>query len=165
MTEAWLSGPIEGVDAMLLPAAHSFVQARLDLAEAAGELSLEQLWARPGGAASVAFHIRHTAGATDRLLSYARGAALTPEQLAAARAEADAMPVAAEVLLAQLDAALDAALAQLRGTPRESLLDGREVGRAKLPSTVLGLIFHAAEHATRHAGQAITTAKMVKAAV
>ncbi len=162
MSEAWLSGPIEGVDAMLLPAAHSFVQARLDLAQAARDLSLDQLWARPGGAASVAFHIRHTAGATDRLLTYARGAALSPEQVAAARAEADATPVAAEVLLEQLDAAIEAALAQLRATPRESVLDAREVGRAKLPSTVLGLIFHAAEHATRHAGQAITTAKVAK---
>lgn len=163
MTEAWLSGPIEGVDPMLLPAAHSFVQARLDLAHAASGLSSEALWARPGGAASVAFHVRHTAGATDRLLSYARGASLSPEQVAAARAEADTTPLPAEALLALLEVSIDAALAQLRATSRDSLLDAREVGRAKLPSTVLGLIFHAAEHATRHAGQAITTAKLVKA--
>ncbi len=162
MTDAWLSGPIEGIDAMLLPAAHAFVQARLDLAQAAHDLSPEALWARPGGAASVAFHVRHTAGATDRLLSYARGASLSPEQVAVARAEADTTPFAAESLRALLDASIDAALAQLRATSRDSLLDPREVGRAKLPSTVLGLIFHAAEHATRHAGQAITTAKLVK---
>lgn len=162
MTEAWLSGPIEGIDPMLLPAAHSFVQARLDLAQAARDLSLEALWARPGGAASVAFHVRHTAGATDRLLTYARGASLSPERVAAARAEADTTPLPAGELLALLDASIDAALAQLRATSRDSLLDPREVGRAKLPSTVLGLVYHAAEHATRHAGQAITTGKVAK---
>jgi hypothetical protein len=36
------------------------------------------------------------------------------------------------------------------------------VGRARLPSTVFGLLFHVAEHTQRHAGQAITTAKIVR---
>jgi hypothetical protein len=31
-----------------------------------------------------------------------------------------------------------------------------------MPSNVRGLLFHAAEHATRHVGQMITTAKIVK---
>jgi uncharacterized damage-inducible protein DinB len=44
-----------------------------------------------------------------------------------------------------------------------SLLDFRGVGRAQLPSNVLGLLFHAAEHASRHTGQVVTTAKMLKA--
>ena len=39
----------------------------------------------------------------------------------------------------------------------------REVGRARLPSTVLGLLFHGAEHTQRHVGQIITTAKIVGA--
>ena len=40
---------------------------------------------------------------------------------------------------------------------------GRHVqsGRAGLPTTTLGLLFHAAEHSTRHAGQAISTAKIL----
>jgi hypothetical protein len=49
--------------------------------------------------------------------------------------------------------------------PRESLLEPRAVGRARLPSTVLGLIFHAAEHTTRHVGQLITTLKVVRGPV
>jgi uncharacterized damage-inducible protein DinB len=36
------------------------------------------------------------------------------------------------------------------------------VGRAKLPSTVLGLLFHAAEHTQRHVGQLLVTAKVVR---
>jgi hypothetical protein len=37
--------------------------------------------------------------------------------------------------------------------------DERLVGRLKLPSTVVGLLFHAAEHTQRHVGQAATTRK------
>jgi uncharacterized damage-inducible protein DinB len=161
--EPWLRGPIAGVDPWLLPAAHAFVQAGEELGRAAEGLSLEQLWARPGGAASVAFHIRHTAGATDRLLTYARGEALSEAQKQAAAAEAqDQKHLEAALLLAELTAAFGRANAQLRLTSRESLLDFRGVGRAQLPSNVLGLLFHAAEHAQRHAGQAVTTAKILR---
>jgi hypothetical protein len=38
----------------------------------------------------------------------------------------------------------------------------RQVGRAQLPSTVLGLLFHAAEHAQRHVGQLVTTSKVIR---
>ena len=65
-------------------------------------------------------------------------------------------PLAAAV--ADVGRIIDAAMDQLRATPRDSLLDERKVGRAGLPATVLGLLFHAAEHTTRHVGQAITTA-------
>jgi len=44
-----------------------------------------------------------------------------------------------------------------------TLTDARAVGRQRLPSTVIGLLVHAAEHTTRHAGQIITTAKIVTA--
>src|SRR5512135_1145604 len=86
--EAWLRGPLPGVDPYLMPAAHALVQAGEDL-EAAASLTPEQLAARPGGVASVGFHLRHLAGSTERLLTYARGASLSPEQLAVARAEAE----------------------------------------------------------------------------
>jgi hypothetical protein len=36
------------------------------------------------------------------------------------------------------------------------------VGRAKLPATTLGLLFHAAEHTQRHVGQLMTTLKVVR---
>ena len=58
---------------------------------------------------------------------------------------------------------IDAAMHQLRHTSRDHLLDFRGVGRAQLPSNVLGLLFHAAEHSTRHVGQLITTAKFLAA--
>jgi uncharacterized damage-inducible protein DinB len=165
MPEAWLGGPIDGVDAFLQPAAHALVQAREDLGRAIVDVSPTTLWRRPNGAASLGFHLRHVAGSLDRLLTYARGAQLDDRQHAALTREAEpgTPPADAATLVDQAREAIDAALEQLRATRREELLEHRAVGRAGLPSTVLGLLFHAAEHTTRHVGQAITTAKLVTA--
>jgi uncharacterized damage-inducible protein DinB len=160
-TEAWLRGPVEGIDPWLMPAAHALLHAREDLAKAAAGLTTAEIHATPGGAASVGFHLRHAAFATDRLLTYARGEALNESQRVAAASEREPRGEP-EALLAQAQAAIDAALDRLRATPAAALLEPRAVGRAGLPSTVLGLIFHAAEHAARHAGQAITTAKLLR---
>ena len=100
----------------------------------------------------------------DRLLTYARGEALSREQmevLAAEKAE-DLEPDAGMRLLARFEAAIEEALKQIRGTRESTLLESRAVGRARLPSTVLGLLFHVAEHTQRHAGQLATTAKVVR---
>lgn len=53
-------------------------------------------------------------------------------------------------------------MTQLRSTPEASLTEVRGVGRAQLPSTVLGLLFHAAEHTQRHVGQLLVTARVVQ---
>lgn len=164
MAEPWLSGPVEGVVPHLQPVAHALLQAREDIARAAEGIDDARLWVSPGGAASVGFHLRHIAGSIDRLLSYARGEGLTEAQVAAARAEkAPGEETAAAPLVARAQAAIDGALAQVRGSAAETLLEPREVGRAKLPSTVLGLLFHVAEHTQRHTGQLIATAKVVLA--
>jgi uncharacterized damage-inducible protein DinB len=160
--EPWLRGPLEGVDPYLMPAAHALTHAGEDLARAVAELPADALWTRPGGAASVGFHLRHIAGSIDRLLAYARGEALTDAQRDAARAEADATDGDVASLLAGARAAVERALAQIRATPRDTLLDPRAVGRAGLPSTVLGLLFHVGEHAQRHTGQLIATARAVR---
>ena len=161
--EPWLRGPLPGVDPYLMPAAHALTHAGEDLARAAVDVPPEALWTRPGGAASVGFHLRHIAGSIDRLLAYARGEGLTDAQRAAARAEeAPGAPGDADALLAGAQAAIARALAQIRATPRESLLEARAVGRAGLPSTVLGLLFHVAEHTQRHTGQLIATARAVR---
>jgi uncharacterized damage-inducible protein DinB len=166
MTEAWLRGPVPDVPPLLQPVAHALIQVGEDVPQAVAGLTPEQLWARPGGVASVGFHLLHLAGSLDRLLTYARGAGGLDEaqrQTARAESEAKGPEPKLEALLAGLAERLQASLAQVRRTPPESLLDARPVGRAGAPSTVIGLLFHAAEHATRHAGQVITTAKVVRA--
>lgn len=163
MPEAWLRGPIEGVDAYLQPAAHALVQAREDIDVATSGIAREQLWTRPNGAASLGYHLRHLAGSLDRLLTYARGSQLDDRQQAALKIEIEPGDPPDDVtkIAAQARSAIDAALAQIRATRREELLEPRAVGRKALPSNVIGLLFHAAEHTTRHVGQAITTAKIV----
>jgi hypothetical protein len=156
--EVWLSGPVRGVPPQLQPVAHALIQARDDVAADAAGLSTVQLWRRPGRAASAGFHLMHLAGALDRLFTYARGERLDDAQKAAARAEADDHPsLEAAALIALVHEGVERALAQLRSTPESSLLDERKIGRAGLPSTVMGVLFHAAEHSIRHAGQLRTT--------
>jgi uncharacterized damage-inducible protein DinB len=162
--EAWLRGPLEGVDPLLMPAAHALVQASEDIERAASGLTTRELWIRPGGAASLGFHLRHVAGSIDRLLTYARGEALDSRQRAFLAAEQDAGDPATDAATLVRDArtAIAQALSALRSTPPSALLEPRSVGRAALPTNVLGLLVHIAEHTQRHTGQIITTAKIVR---
>jgi len=160
--EFWLRGPVEGVAPALMPAAHAFLQTIEDVERATAGLTDEQLWRSPGGAPSIGFHVMHLSGATDRLLTYARGEMLSDAQKAAFKAESNPTRVPLDVLLADFRRAFEAAMAQVRATAPASLHDARAVGRAALPTTVLGLVFHAAEHSQRHAGQIVTTAKIVR---
>lgn len=162
-TEVWQRGPVAGFDALLMPVVHALLQVREDLGRLAGQVPSDDVWLRPGGAASIGFHVRHTGGALDRLFTYARGEVLSDAQRAALREEGISgdPPASLPAIVSGVDAIIDRALQQLAATPRESLLEERKLGRAGLPTTVLGLLFHAAEHSTRHVGQAITTAKIV----
>jgi uncharacterized damage-inducible protein DinB len=164
LPEAWLRGPLPGIARELQPAAHALVQAAEDLARAAADLTVDELWMRPGGAASAGFHLRHIAGSIDRLLTYARGDALDARQRAALAAERDPgnPPDDAQQLILQATAAIEEALFVLRATRAEDLTDARAIGRARLPSTVAGILFHIAEHTQRHTGQLVTTAKIVR---
>lgn len=159
--EVWLRGALPEVIPELQPVAHSLLQVREEIEQAAC-LSPQQLWARPGGAASIGFHLTHLAGSLDRLLTYARGNALNAAQRAALAAEAaEDTSRRAEDLVQAATEAIDRALSQVRGTPLCTLDEAREVGRARLASTVLGLLFHAAEHAQRHSAQIITMRKVI----
>jgi hypothetical protein len=145
----------------LQPVAHSLLQVREEIAEAAS-VTASQLWARPGGAASIGFHLMHLAGSLDRLLTYARGRTLNAGQREALAAEDrdDTSRTAPDLVTTALDA-LDRALVQVRTTALCTVDEPREVGRARLPSTVLGLLVHAAEHAQRHSAQIITMRKVI----
>lgn len=143
-----------------MPVAHALIQAREDVNALAPTVPTAQLWA-PRSAATAGYHLIHLAGALDRLFTYARGEQLTDTQKAALKAEAQPHAHLDGAALAHdVAAGVDHALAQLRATDPAHVLDERRVGRAGLPSTVLGLLFHAAEHTTRHVGQFVTTVKL-----
>ena len=160
--EPWLRGPLPGIPALLMPVAHALVMAREDVEHALATLEADELWSRPGGAASAGFHALHLAGSLDRLFTYARGEALNDEQFRALEREKSPPALPPAELIRFVHDTIDRALAHLRATDEATLLAPREVGRAKLPSNVLGLLFHAAEHTQRHVGQVVTTAKVVR---
>jgi len=164
-TEWWQRGPVEGVPALLQPVAHILLQVRESVGELVDGLTEEQWNARPANVASVAFHVRHIPGVIDRLFTYARGHSLNEEQFAALRSEGAPLDIAGvSRALDLLGQRVDAAIAELRTIDVATLGDFRAVGRARLPSTVIGCLVHGAEHAMRHVGQISVTARIVRGA-
>ena len=164
--EVWLRGPLPNQPALLQPIVHALLQAREELNAALHDFPSALLNERPAGVASVGFHLQHLTGVLDRLLTYARAETLTTQQLAALAAESLPLligPDTMAVLVQHFNNQVDAALAQLRTTDTTSLAEVRGVGRMQVPSTVLGLLVHAAEHTTRHLGQLLVTARWVGA--
>lgn len=164
--EAWLRGPIAGVPPLLQPVAHALVQSRDEVRTIVSTLPNAHLWERPAAMASPAFHLQHLAGVLDRLFTYARNEPLTSGQLAYLAAEGDPAGVSADAraLSDAFSAQVETALRQLCATDAARLTDARTVGRAALPSTVIGLLVHAAEHVQRHVGQLLVTARVLAAA-
>ncbi|MBX5493753.1 MAG: DinB family protein [Bryobacteraceae bacterium] len=159
--EPWLRGPIPDVHPLLAPVLFSLEQAREDVARATEGLTKDQLWARPGNAAPVGFHIRHIGRSVDRLMTYLQGRQLDEAQLKALAAEGE--PGAdRDQLLEEMACLLERAAQTVRALDVATLTEPRGVGRKQLPTTVIGLLVHIAEHTQRHVGQVITTAKVVR---
>lgn len=160
--EPWLRGPVEGITAGLQPAAHALLFAREELERLLPPLSGPQVWARPGGSAPIGYHVRHSMGSIERMLTYASGAALSEEQLAALAAEREAQPeMDGAALLALARRVIEQALAAARDAREDELDEPRLVGRKQLPSNVRGLFGEIAVHTARHVGQIATTARLV----
>jgi uncharacterized damage-inducible protein DinB len=160
--EPWLRGTHTDIAAVQRAVLHALELAKEDLKKWCSNLTDEQLNARPANLAPVAFHIRHIARSVDRLLTYAEGKELSADQMAALRTELD--PGARrDQIFKELAAALVKSSGRIRAFEAHQLEESRMVGRKKLPTTVGGLLVHIADHAQRHVGQAITTAKMVSA--
>ncbi|WP_435353436.1 DinB family protein [Emticicia sp. SJ17W-69] len=161
--EVWLRGPLPDVPLLLQPVAHALLQAQEEVAQYMQDFSEENLWKKPAGLASVGFHLQHLRGVLDRLFTYARGEALSQTQLEALAAEGkENTEIKVKDLVEAFNKQIALALIQLKATDTQTLTHVREVGRGKIPSTVNGLLVHAAEHTTRHLGQLLVTAKVVK---
>jgi uncharacterized damage-inducible protein DinB len=162
--EVWLRGPVAGIQPLLQPAAHTLLQVGEDVIPLVQHLPAARIWSRPGGAAAIGFHLVHLPGSLERLLTYSRGESLSADQFARLAAERTVHEDRPELrdILQRFTTGIDAAIDYLRTVPEDSLLIPREVGRKRLPSTTIGLIFHAAEHSARHAGQIVTLTRVIQ---
>ena len=161
--EVWLRGPLAGMPALVQPVAHALLQAQEEIHELMNDFPMDLLWQRPAGVASPAFHLQHIAGVLNRLFTYAAGNPLTSQQLDYLKAEGvQAEGITITSLLAHLDAQITSSLEYLKAVEETKLTEPRGVGRQQLPSTVLGLLFHGAEHTMRHTGQLHVTVRVLK---
>jgi hypothetical protein len=159
--EYWLRGSVNQVPALLQPAAHGLLQMRAEVNAVMSEFPENKLWVKPLGVAAPGFHLQHIRGVIDRLFTYARGESLSDAQLDYLSGEGKDQSVPMEELLEKLNHQVDTAIEQLTNTDPASLTETRYVGRKQIPSTVIGLVSHAAEHSMRHTGQLLVTVKML----
>lgn len=162
LPEPWLRGTLQEVPAVHRAVLHALELAEIDLHHWCDPLTDDEFNQHYDGIAPVAFHLRHIARSIDRLLTYAEGRALDEAQIAALKSES-AAGVPRDEVLAELDTSLARAAERLRAIDPHSLEAFRVVGTKKLATSVGGLLVHVADHTQRHTGQAITTAKFVRA--
>ena len=163
VTEFWISGPVDHVPELLQPVAHTLLQVQREINQIMFGFPDSLMWKKIAGTASPAFHLQHIRGVLDRLFTYANERSLNADHLKYLGAEGKDDPnITFTDLLKKLNECIDHSILQLSFIDIEHLNAFRGVGRRKLPSTVLGLLFHAAEHSMRHTGQLLVTIKILK---
>ncbi|MEO6329120.1 MAG: DinB family protein [Ginsengibacter sp.] len=162
--EVWQRGPVENIPALLQPIAHAMLQAREELYDMMKNFPEDLLWERPGGVASPAFHLQHLTGVLNRLFTYAKEEALNDEQLHSLSLEGnkEGCPYDLAMLLEKFYGQVDLSLTELKKAKIDMLTDRRVIGRQKIPTTLIGLYVHAAEHTMRHIGQLLVTVRVIQ---
>jgi len=162
--EVWQRGPLPDITPLLQPVAHALLQAREEVNLYMHQFPSSLLWERPAGMASAGFHLQHLSGVLDRVFTYARAEGLNAFQFTHLEQEGhDTIPArTTEKLVLRFNHQVDIALEQIKNTDPVTLPDYRGIGRAGLPSTVIGLLVHGAEHTMRHVGQLMVTVAVVK---
>ncbi|MDX1721193.1 MAG: DinB family protein [Salegentibacter mishustinae] len=156
--EVWLRGKVEGVPNLLQPAAHALLQSCEEVEKYMKDFPEELLWEKPAGRASVGFHLQHLTGVIDRMLTYAKAEKLSENQFQYLKNEGKPdQEISVRFLVKNFQDKIDEAIDFLKNTSENILTEYRPVGRKELPSTVIGLLFHAAEHSQRHVGQLLVT--------
>lgn len=160
--EVWMRGPISGVPPLLQPVAHALLQAGEEIVRCMTGFDDRYLWKKPAGMASAGFHLQHITGVIDRLFTYAQSKPLSLEQLDYLQAEGKAdHSITSQNLVTACQIQINAAVDQLRKTDETDLTSTRYLGRKRIPTTLMGLLFHAAEHTQRHVGQLLVTVRVV----
>lgn len=164
LPEVWLRGPLPNIPALLQPVAHALLQAREEINELMKDFPGDKLWQKPAGVASAGFHLQHVVGVIDRLFTYANGEQLSPAQLQYLSSEGwqPEYNVTTTDLVNNLNEQIEKTVNKLKEIQEDILTEPRFAGRKQLPSTVLGLIFHSAEHTMRHLGQLLVTVRILQ---
>lgn len=158
-----MRGPIQGIPALLMPVAHVFMQLEEDIMQQLETIPERYLWERPARAASIAFHVQHIAGVIDRMCTYSRNEPLREEQFTYLENEGVRTEnLSKAMLIDQFRAKIAVAMQYLSQVDERQLSETRYLGRKRIPTTLIGLLFHAAEHGQRHFGQLLVTAKWLQ---
>ncbi len=162
--EVWQRGPLQSIPPLLQPVAHALLQAAEEVQELANGFPDELLWERPANVASPAFHLQRLTGVLDRLFTYGRGESLSETHLQALAAEGDQAQtnLNATELVELFNRQVELSIAELSSVKESTLTGIRTIGRKKIPTTLIGLYVHAAEHTMRHVGQLHVTIKILK---
>ncbi len=160
--EPWLRGTHPEVPAVGRAVLHALDLALDDLTQWTAGLTDAEIHSQPLGLTAIAFHLRHIARSTDRILTYAEGKQLSAEQLASLKAEQTGDESLAE-LLAEVETSFSDAADRVRVLATADPNTPRGVGRKQLPTSIGGALIHVADHTQRHVGQVVTTAKVLKA--
>lgn len=158
--EFWMKGPVPDVPALLQPVVHALLQMQKEIHDDLDNFCDENLWICPKGMASVGFHLKHIAGVIDRMFTYAEEKTLTEDQWDYLRSESRSGLKLSDLLI-HLDGVIQSAVNRLRQVEEKHLTETRFLGQKKIPVTLIGLLFHSAEHGMRHMGQMKVTAKVV----
>lgn len=163
--EVWQRGPLEGIPALLQPIAHALLQAVEEVEELTNNFPEDLMWKRPAGVASTAFHLQHLTGVLDRLFTYSKEQSLSEIQLHALSIEGDQAGTRYTLheLVQLFNKQVDIAVEELKAVDTKTLIHRRTIGRKKIPTTLIGLYVHAAEHTMRHVGQLHVTIKILVA--
>lgn len=165
--EVWQRGPLPDVAPILQPIAHALLQAREEVNDYMSFYPVEKLWVRPAGMASVGFHLQHLSGVLDRVFTYAKSQPLSEfqfQQLAEEGHDSISGYTVSD-LVERFNNQVDIAMKQLSANDGQDLTEYRGIGRAGLPSTVIGLLVHAAEHTMRHVDQLMVTVAVTKQSI
>lgn len=163
LPERWLRGPVQNIILPLQPVAHALLQAQDEINEIMNAFPPHLLWEHVVRMASVGFHLQHIAGVQDRLFTYAENKSLSDKQMIELKSEGKRNEeYSAAILLEKLNEQFHESLNRLSLFTDDIAREERKVGRKQLPSTVQGLLFHAAEHTMRHTGQLLVTIAILK---
>jgi uncharacterized damage-inducible protein DinB len=160
--EPWLRGTHADTPAVGRAVLHAFDLALDDITKWTEGLSDLEVHAQPLGLPAISFHLKHIARSTDRLLTYAEGGQISADQLALLKSEQLGSETLPE-LIAELETSFSNAADRVRVLATADFNTFRGVGHKQLPTSIGGALVHVADHAQRHVGQVVTTAKVIKA--